>query len=358
MEYHRLGRSDLELSAITFGAWAIGGWLWGQQNCADAVRGHPAGHRPRRHVDRHGSDLRFRPERGDRRRGRQRPARRGADSHEVRPAVGSSGRGGVLLQHDRRQGPCGLKIYRNSRPDSVIDECEQSLQRLHTDRIDLLQIHWPDPTTPIEDTFGAIGRLIEQGKVLAAGVSNYSAEQMAAAHAVVPLASSQPPYSMINRGADDEIIPWCIQMQGGRDPVQPAAARPADGQDHRGPRVRRGRPSRRERFFRGHNVRKVNEFLGAKSAHCQRPQGDPGPACAGLDAGAGGITAAAGRRRNVTRSRRTRGPRHRADRRGSESHRRPAGRPGAGPVLSGRQRRASPAAKPPYHFSRLQQFGA
>jgi aryl-alcohol dehydrogenase-like predicted oxidoreductase len=88
-------------------------------------------------------------------------------------------------------------------------ECEQSLRRLQTDVIDLYQIHWPDTSTPVEDSIGAMVKLKEQGKIRAIGVSNYDVEWLRHAAAVAPLASDQPPYSIIQRRIEKDVLPFC-----------------------------------------------------------------------------------------------------------------------------------------------------
>ena len=104
-----------------------------------------------------------------------------------------------------------MHVMRNSRPDAIIEECEQILRRLQTDYIDLFQCHWPDPTTPMAESMGAVARLIEQGKVRAAGVSNFSIEQMDAANEVVALAATQSPYSMLDRRIEKDLVVWCAE---------------------------------------------------------------------------------------------------------------------------------------------------
>jgi aryl-alcohol dehydrogenase-like predicted oxidoreductase len=106
-------------------------------------------------------------------------------------------------------------IYKYSGKDSLIAECEESLKRLGTDYIDLYQIHWPDYTTPIEEAMEAFRVLLEQGKIRAAGVSNYSVEQMDRASRVVPLTSNQVPYSMVRREIEQDVVPWCVEHQCG-----------------------------------------------------------------------------------------------------------------------------------------------
>ncbi|WP_054435314.1 aldo/keto reductase, partial [Achromobacter sp. 2789STDY5608633] len=87
-------------------------------------------------------------------------------------------------------------------------EVEDSLRRLRTDRIDLYQIHWPDPLVPIEDTARTLEALQREGKILAVGVSNYSPEQMDAFRAVLPLASVQPPYNLFERAIERDVLPY------------------------------------------------------------------------------------------------------------------------------------------------------
>src|SRR6201999_706751 len=88
-----------------------------------------------------------------------------------------------------------IDIYKYAGKESIIKECEDSLRRLRTDYIDLYQIHWPDITTPIEETMEAVHSLLKLGKILAAGVSNYDVDQMKTAEKVLNLASNQVPYS-------------------------------------------------------------------------------------------------------------------------------------------------------------------
>lgn len=106
-------------------------------------------------------------------------------------------------------------IYKYSGRESLIAECEESLKRLGTDYIDLYQIHWPDHTTPIEEAMEAFRTLKEQGKIRAAGVSNYSVEQMERAKSVVDLSSNQVPYSMVRREIEEDVVPWCLENNCG-----------------------------------------------------------------------------------------------------------------------------------------------
>lgn len=103
-----------------------------------------------------------------------------------------------------------VPAQRTLKPDSIRRECEASLRRLGVERIDLYQFHWPDETgTPIDDSWGTMARLIEEGKVRAGGVSNFNVALLNRCEAVRHVDSLQPPFSLINRAAAAAEIPWC-----------------------------------------------------------------------------------------------------------------------------------------------------
>jgi len=110
---------------------------------------------------------------------------------------------------------CGIDIVgktgRNSSPELLYKEIDASLKRLGTDYVDLYQVHWPDPNTPLEETFTALSKIVESGKVRYVGVSNYSLEQMEEASKYCEIVSLQPPYSLLQREIEDEILPYCIE---------------------------------------------------------------------------------------------------------------------------------------------------
>lgn len=207
MEHRQLGTSDLTISAITLGTWAVGGWMWGGTEDREALAAIAKA------LDAGVTSIDTAPAYGF-----------GHAEELVGQAIrGRRGQLQVLtkfgLRWDTEEGEhffdtqdsAGRKrsIVRNARPESVVWECEQSLRRLGVDHIDLFQCHWRDHTTPVADTMGAVARLIEQGKVRAAGVSNFTVEEIAEARKVVPLASDQPPYSMIKRDIEDDVLPYC-----------------------------------------------------------------------------------------------------------------------------------------------------
>jgi len=103
------------------------------------------------------------------------------------------------------------QITNSLKRDSIWRECEASLMRLKADTIDLYQIHWPSPEEDIEMGWRAMAELQEEGLVKHIGVSNFSVEQMQRAQAIAPVASLQPPYSMLRRGIEKEILPFCME---------------------------------------------------------------------------------------------------------------------------------------------------
>ncbi len=107
------------------------------------------------------------------------------------------------------------KTRSSLRADSVRAECEASLQRLGLEVIDLYQIHWPKPDEEIEEGWGAVADLIREGKVRYGGVSNFSVDQMKRLQSIHPIASLQPPYSMLERGVESELLPWCAENEVG-----------------------------------------------------------------------------------------------------------------------------------------------
>ena len=100
---------------------------------------------------------------------------------------------------------------RDARPETLRRQCDESLQRLDTDRIDLYYIHAPDPAVPVSESAGGLKHLLEEGKILSVGVSNFTADQMEEFSAVCPISASRPHYNMLQREIEDEHLPWCRQ---------------------------------------------------------------------------------------------------------------------------------------------------
>ncbi len=105
-------------------------------------------------------------------------------------------------------GSDGVQV-KDGRPATLRRECEESLRRLRTDRVELLYLHAPDPRTPVEESAGELKRLLEEGKTRSVGVSNFTLAQLQAFHAVCPISAFQPPYNMLQRQIEEDTLPWC-----------------------------------------------------------------------------------------------------------------------------------------------------
>jgi len=103
----------------------------------------------------------------------------------------------------------GKQQFTDGRPDVVRRHCEGSLTRLGTDRVELYYLHAPDPNVPVSETAGVFTELIAEGKILSAGASNLTLKQLQEFHTVCPLTAIQPPYNMLLRDIEGDILPWC-----------------------------------------------------------------------------------------------------------------------------------------------------
>ncbi|GAA4207797.1 aldo/keto reductase [Pedobacter jeongneungensis] len=260
MEYRKIGNSDLELSVITFGAWAAGGWMWGSTDRNDAISAIKAGY------DLGVTSIDTAPIYGQ------------GDSEEiVGDAIKGISRDKLQLvtkfgmRWDLAKGDFGFKsknndgkeidIYKYAGKESVIYECEQSLKRLGTDYIDLYQIHWPDVTTPISETFEAVSRLIEQGKVRYAGVCNYDVAQLKEADQTLEIVSNQIPFSMVNRGVEEAIVPFCIEKNKSVLAYSPMERGLLTGKLKPGHQFEEGDHRQGNKFFSPESIEKTNAFL-------------------------------------------------------------------------------------------------
>jgi aryl-alcohol dehydrogenase-like predicted oxidoreductase len=195
IESNKYNGIPLPISRVGLGTWAIGGWMWGGSNEAESIK-----------TIQHALDI-------------------GINLIDTAPVYGFGHSeeivGKALADQGRRDKAVlatklGLewvegKVYRNSTPARIREEIEESLRRLRTDRIDIYQVHWPDPLVRIEDTAETLLELQHEGKILALGVSNYSPEQMDAWRAVAPLHSTQPPYNIFEREIENDVLPYALQ---------------------------------------------------------------------------------------------------------------------------------------------------
>lgn len=213
MKYNQLGNTGVKVSAITFGAWAIGGWMWGGSDQQDALRAIDTS------LDQGITSIDTAPIYGfglsEELVGKALAGKRHRAQILTKYGMCWEGTKGKLAFHSKFNDGTLVDIYKYAGKESVIKECEDSLRRLRTDYIDLYQIHWPDVTTPIEETMEAVARLLKEGKIRASGVSNFSAEQMKAADKVVYQAINQVPYSMVERTIEKDVTPYCLETGKG-----------------------------------------------------------------------------------------------------------------------------------------------
>ena len=260
MEYRELGESGLSVSAITFGAWAIGGWMWGGAERKDAVEAIRASY------DHGVTSIDTAPIYGQ-----------GLSEEIVGEALTGISRDKVQImtkygmRWDEKKGEFGfrsqdndgrpLEVYKYAGKESIVKECEDSLRRLRTDHIDLYQIHWPDSTTPVEETMEAVEQLLKQGKIRAGGVSNYNAELMDRAEKTLSLASDQVPFSMVNRDIEKELVPWCIRHKKAILAYSPLQRGLLTGKIRPGHSFGEGDTRAGSKFYKPENVVRVNAFL-------------------------------------------------------------------------------------------------
>src|SRR6516165_846959 len=193
MEHTSIPDITTSVSRVGLGTWAMGGVQWGGTDDNESVKTIHAA------VDLGVTLIDTAPAYGfghsEKVVGRAIAERGGRDRVVIATKVGLERQGDAL--------------FRNSSRRQIFDEIEQSLKLLQTDYIDLYQVHWPDFSTPYEETAKALLDLQQAGKIRAIGVSNYSIEAMERFRQVAPLASAQPPLNLFERQAQREILPWC-----------------------------------------------------------------------------------------------------------------------------------------------------
>jgi aryl-alcohol dehydrogenase-like predicted oxidoreductase len=196
-----LGRSGLEVSRIAFGTWQLGG-DWGrfdEREAIDAIR----------HAQEIGINF-FDTAQGYGWGASERLLGRalGDELRSNRDGVVVATKGGLRMDESEGQ-------VRDSSPDWIRRGIELSLEALGIERIDLYQIHWPDPDTPFAESAGALKELIDEGKIAHVGVSNFDAAQIEEFSETLPVETLQPPYHLFNRNVEDEILPYCAANEIG-----------------------------------------------------------------------------------------------------------------------------------------------
>ena len=193
-EYIQIGGTNLISSRVGLGTWAIGGWMWGGTEEKESIRTiHAALDLGIRLID-------TAPIYGY-----------GRSEEIVGKAVNEHGREGVIIATKVGIDWTKGKIERNSARERILTELEDSLRRLQTDYIDIYQVHWPDPSVPIEETAATLRGLYEQGKIRAIGVSNYSPEQLERFSNVAPIHTIQPPYNLFEREIERDVLPFAVK---------------------------------------------------------------------------------------------------------------------------------------------------
>lgn len=260
MEYRKLGHSDLSLSVVTFGAWAAGGWMWGGTERSEAVNAIRAG------FDCGVTSIDTAPAYGQ-----------GFSEEIVGEAIKGiprdrvqiltkfglswSGTKGQFFFNSRDNQGKPLDIYRYSGKDGIIKECETSLRLLGTDYIDLYQIHWADPTTPVQETMEAVAQLIKEGKVRYAGVCNYDVELMKESAKYIDLVSDQVSYSMIKRDIENELVPYLIENNKSVLAYSPLQRGLLSGKIKPGHSFAEGDTRADQSYYSDKNIQLTNAFL-------------------------------------------------------------------------------------------------
>jgi aryl-alcohol dehydrogenase-like predicted oxidoreductase len=190
-ELVQIPKTQLKVSRVALGTWAMGGWMWGGSDQREAIATIHAA------LDQGINLIDTAPVYGF-----------GASEEIVGAALDGVRAQTVIATKaglDWRDG----KIYRNATRTRIMREIEDSLRRLRTDYIDIYQVHWPDPLVPVEETAEAMRSLYEQGKIRAIGVSNFSVAQMERFRQIAPLHVLQSPYNLFERGIEAEILDYC-----------------------------------------------------------------------------------------------------------------------------------------------------
>jgi aryl-alcohol dehydrogenase-like predicted oxidoreductase len=195
MEFAKIAGRPLEVSRVGLGTWAIGGWMWGGTDDRESVTTiHTAVERGINLID-------------------TAPAYGFGRSEEIvgRAIAERSLRSRVVIATKTGLEWKDGKVFRNASRDRIFREIDDSLRRLQTDYIDIYQVHWPDPLVPIEETAEAMQTLLDQGKIRAVGVSNFSISQIERFRRVAKLHVVQPPYNLFEREIEKDLLPYCRQ---------------------------------------------------------------------------------------------------------------------------------------------------
>ena len=255
-----LPNSDVKITPLTFGAWAIGGWFWGGAEETESIKAIETA------IDFGMTTIDTAPVYGfgqsEEFVGKAIKGKR--DKVEILTKFGL--RWDTVSSHlhfENTKDNLGniVSIYRLGNKKSVIKECEDCLKRLGTDYIDLFQQHWPDNYTPFEETMEALEILKTQGKIRACGVSNYSVQQMESANKTFNLSSNQVPYSMLVRDIEKDLVPYSISNEKAIIVYSPLQRGILTGKITSDYKFNEGDHRPTTPFYQEPNLSKVNSFL-------------------------------------------------------------------------------------------------
>src|SRR3984893_10725710 len=183
--------TELKVSRVALGTWAMGGWMWvGTDERESVATIHAALHQGINLID-------------------TAPVYGLGVSEEIVGAALAGVRSQAVIATKTGLEWRDGKIYRNATRARFLIEADELLRRLRTDYIDIYQVHWPDPLVPVEETAEAMRSLYEQGKIRAIGVSHFSVAQMERFRQVAPLHVLQPPYNLFDRAIEADVLPYC-----------------------------------------------------------------------------------------------------------------------------------------------------
>lgn len=198
MNTRQLGKTNLHLSTVGLGAWAMGGggwkFSWGNQDDADSVA------TIRRALDLGVNWIDTAPVYGT-----------GHSEEVLGEALKGLSKRPIIATKCGRRWDESRTPYAKIKRASVLEELDDSLRRLGVECIDLYQMHWPQPEEDIEEGWGAMADAVKAGKVRYIGVCNYNVAQVKRIQPIHPVASLQPPYSMLVRGVEDELLAYCAE---------------------------------------------------------------------------------------------------------------------------------------------------
>jgi len=260
MEYRKLGKTNIQVTPIAFGAWAIGGWMWGGADIDEGIRALKVSFdlgittidtapvygfgRSEELVGKAMSDI-------------------PRDKYQILTKYGmnwETHEGEYFFNTEDFNGN-PIKMYKYSGKNRVKKECEDSLKRLKTDYIDLYQVHWHDSTTPIPETMEAVLELIDEGKVRAAGVCNYNVDNVNIAREVLDIVSNQVPYSLVRREIEQDVVPQAIAEGMSILPYSPLQRGLLTGKIKNDHQFKKGDSRPDMKYFTPENIARTNEML-------------------------------------------------------------------------------------------------